>query len=63
MLQELATEEDIDFMAITETHLSSDILDAEINLENYTIFRADRKERGGNVVPQTGITRKCSSAS
>ena len=35
--------------ALTETHLSPDILDAEVQIEGYTLFRADRilRSHGG----------------
>ena len=33
------------FLALTETHLHKDHLDAEINMENYTAIRADRHIR------------------
>lgn len=45
MLHELALEENTDIMALTETHLSENVLDAEINMQNYTIYRADRIDR------------------
>ena len=34
-----------DLACITETHLNEAILDAEIQLSNYTIYREDRKGR------------------
>ena len=40
-------------ICITETHLMQEVLDAEIQLNNYTIFRKDRvdgKEGGGSAV-------------
>lgn len=39
-------------LAFTESHLSSDVSDAEIHLQNYTPYRSDRKNRshGGVVV-------------
>ena len=45
MLKELASEDNSTFLALTETHLSSDIIDAEISIPGYTIFRTDRKDR------------------
>ena len=38
-----------DVVALTETHLSQDIDDNEINIENYTLFRFDRNRHGGGV--------------
>ena len=35
----------IPFFAITETHLSSDHFDAEVQINNYEIYRADRKDK------------------
>ena len=40
-------------MCITETHLSPEINDAEIFIENFTIFRGDRRDgrdKGGSVI-------------
>ena len=34
---------------LTETHLSQDIDDNEINIENYTLFRIDRNRHGGGI--------------
>ena len=36
-----------DVIALTETHLSDDIDDDEINLDGYTLFRLDRNRHGG----------------
>ena len=36
-----------DVIALTETHLSDDIDDDEINLDGYTLFRLDRNRKGG----------------
>ena len=38
-----------DVVALTETHLSQDIDDNEINIENYTLFRIDRNRHGGGI--------------
>lgn len=40
------------FFFLTETHLKPYILDAEVNIENYTAFRADRADRirGGSAI-------------
>ena len=40
---------DLDILALTETWISVDILDADINIECYHVFRADRQGRGGGV--------------
>ena len=45
MLKELAHHENAIFLALTETHLHKDHLDAEINMENYTAIRANRHIR------------------
>ena len=40
-------------ICLTETHLSSDIFDAEVFIQNYTIFRSDRadgREKGGSCI-------------
>lgn len=51
MLKEMAHEDKLLFMTFTESHLNSDHLDAEINIANYTVFRADRKIRkNGGVI-------------
>lgn len=49
-LSELSIESKALFMCITETHLSNDEFDAEIHIQNYTIYRTDRKERDGGGV-------------
>ena len=38
-----------DVVALTETHLSRNIDDNEINIENYTLFRIDRNRHGGGI--------------
>ena len=43
-LNDLTKEANLLFLALTKTHLNSNILDAEIQLPNYNIFRQDRKE-------------------
>ncbi|MDW3615035.1 MAG: reverse transcriptase family protein, partial [Nitrososphaeraceae archaeon] len=46
-------EESMDFIGITETWLSSTVMDSEVSLEGYTLLRKDRtdpnKTRGGGV--------------
>ena len=50
-LELYAVEENPDIIGITETWLKADILDSEISLENYTLFRHDREDaRGGGVM-------------
>ena len=44
-LSELLNSEKFIFANFTESHLNSDILDAEVQIENYSIIRADRKNR------------------
>ena len=44
------TDRTIDIFAITETHLSRDIKDGELNLDNYTFVRKDHETGiGGGV--------------
>ena len=45
-------EEDIPFIALTETWLKPHITDAQIALPNYSVVRSDRKksERGGTLI-------------
>ena len=38
----LSTSNDIDIICITETHLNSDILDAEIYIDGFSLYRNDR---------------------
>ncbi len=44
-LRDLATCNQAMCMALTETHLTSNISDAELHIPNYVIYRTDRKER------------------
>ncbi len=49
-LSETAQEEKALILALTESHLNDDIRDAEIMIDNYTIFRTDRsnhRKKGG----------------
>ena len=39
----LAIEQAIQIFCITETHLNSEVYDAEVSLPNYNIFREDRE--------------------
>lgn len=54
-LSELCSESQALFMCITESHLTDDILTAEVHIENYDIYRTDRKinkeikSKGGGV--------------
>lgn len=40
---------DPDIIVLTETWLTKDILNSELNLKNYNIYREDRKETNNNV--------------
>ena len=45
--------EKCDILCLTETHLSHEIYDAEIFIENFTIFRGDRndnRDKGGSII-------------
>ncbi|XP_076069761.1 uncharacterized protein LOC143041638 [Oratosquilla oratoria] len=54
MLKELAYQRNLIFLALTETHLTRDHLDAEVTIDGYTIHRADRKNRShGEVIIYT----------
>ena len=44
-MSDIATQDNTTFLALTETHLGDNILDAEINIANYTLYRTDRLER------------------
>ncbi|MPC32334.1 hypothetical protein E2C01_025645 [Portunus trituberculatus] len=50
-LRELSSKEDFMIIALTETHLSAVVKEAEMNIPNYTSFRTDRKARthGGTI--------------
>ena len=51
-LRALAADTNFKVICITESHLSSDILDAEIGIANYNLFRCDRigGDGGGSVI-------------
>ena len=44
-LSDLARESNSPFICLTETHLTPDVLDAEISIEGYNLFRSDRQTR------------------
>ena len=44
-LADLAIESNSPFICLTETHLNPDILDAEITMKGYNLFRSDRSNR------------------
>ena len=44
-LNDLTKDSNLLFLALTETHLNKNILDAEIQIGNYNLFRQDRKDR------------------
>ena len=52
MLQELAAESDAWMIGLTESHLTEDVLDGEIKIAGYQIYRVDRTygTRGGGVI-------------
>ena len=52
MIKELAIERNSQLISLTESHLNEDILDAEINIDGFDIFRADRNQttKGGVIV-------------
>ena len=41
---------DPSFIVVTETHLEEGVLDSELGLQEYNIFRRDRNKRGGGVL-------------
>ena len=47
--QTLTVDKHCDLIAMTETHLSSEILDHEIAIPGYQLFRKDRNRHGGGV--------------
>ena len=50
-LGELSLEDEALFILVTESHLSEDILEAEVHIKDYTIYRADRgNDRSGGGV-------------
>ena len=51
-LADLAKETNAPFICITESHLNPDILDAEVSIPGYNIFRSDRigRSHGGVVI-------------
>ena len=52
MIKEWAIERNSQLISLTESHLNEDILDAEINIDGFNIFRADRNQttKGGVIV-------------
>ena len=42
-LRDLAAESNTPFISLTETHLSEDILSAEVQIPGYTLYRSDRQ--------------------
>ena len=39
-------ENTINFLAVSETHLDDTVLDTEISIDGYNIFRRDRNKHG-----------------
>ena len=48
--QNFVYSEDLDIVCVNETWLSNNVYNAEILHSGYTIFRKDRKSRGGGVL-------------
>ena len=49
----ISTTENCNILCLTETHLTPEITDAEIFIENFTIFRGDRhdgRNKGGSII-------------
>ncbi|MPC57096.1 hypothetical protein E2C01_051069 [Portunus trituberculatus] len=44
LLQEITEQDKLSFIALKETHLHEEIIDAEININNFSIYRTDRKD-------------------
>ena len=44
-LADLAKTNNYRYIALTETHLREGVRDAEVNIENYTLFRTNKKMR------------------
>ena len=44
VIKDIAIEENALIMSFTESHLNENILDAEISIDNYSLFRGDRSE-------------------
>ena len=45
LIQDILSDSDSLFICLTETHLNESVLSAELHIENYTLFRSDRKNR------------------
>ena len=52
MIKEMAIEKNAQIISLTETHLNNEILDAEVNIEGFNMYRADRTQttKGGVAV-------------
>lgn len=48
-LNYLTTENTIHILAVSETHLDATVLDKEISIDGYNIFRRDRNKHGGGI--------------
>jgi len=48
-LNYLITENTIHILAVSETHLDDTVLDTEISIDGYNIFRRDRNKHGGGI--------------
>lgn len=45
----LITENNIHILAILETHLDATVLDTEVSIDGYNIFRRDRDKHGSGI--------------
>ena len=53
-LHSLLTNDRLDVVAVTETHLNAEIFDSEIIDNSYLLYRRDRNRHGGGVI----VTRR-----
>ena len=58
-LQTLLLMDDFDIIALTETWLDENFDDRELHLDDYNIFRRDRRGRGGGVLLATKLYLPC----
>ena len=51
-IKDICIDENLEFLGLTETHLSSDVVDAEIAIDGYNILRQDRigRTHGGVIL-------------
>ena len=48
-LNYLTTENTIHILAVSETHLDATVLDTEVSIDGYNMFRRDRNKHGGGI--------------